>query len=180
MNNFPANDIIDYICSYFTKLDLLMFSKTNKHFNKQSQKHKNREASCKFLLNHDHLKKTILCVNAVYEGHLDILKWLRMDNCRWYSWKYILQRKKHKIFDWDLWTCAYAAKNGHLETLKWARTNGCIWNSYTCAYAAQNGHLETLKWARVNGCDWNSNTCANAAKNGHLEILKWARENGCD
>ena len=99
---------------------------------------------------------------AAFDGHLDVLKWARENDCKW-----------------DSWTCTYAAGNGHLDVLKWARENGCEWNSDTCSNAGYHGHLHVLKWARENGCAWNSWTCAYAAQNGHLHVLKWARENGC-
>src|SRR5579872_5334666 len=164
--NYQINDMIDNICKYFNRIDLLMFSHTNKRFRTYSQKyllkHKNNKAFCKFTINYDYIsKKVILCVNAAFEGYLNILMYLRKNGC-----------------DWNSYTCSSAASNGHLEVLKWARENGCNWTSYTCSQAARNGHLEVLKWARENGCDWNSYTCSSAAKNGHLEVLKWARENG--
>ena len=70
------------------------------------------------------------CAFAAYGGHLETLKWLRENGCRW-----------------NEWTCAYAAKGGHLELLKWARANDCPWDESTCANAAEGGHLEVLKWA---------------------------------
>jgi hypothetical protein len=96
-------------------------------------------------------------------GHLEILKWARIQGC-----------------DWNAYTCAYAAKGGHLEVLKWSRSQGCDWTVCTCACAAMGGHLEVLKWARAQGCDWNAGTCVRAAEGGHLEVLKWAKTQGCD
>src|SRR5579872_6902905 len=160
--NIQSNDIINSIFSNLNRLDLIMISKCNKRFNEYSRDYlkinKNYEI-CKFPIV-NRLGKYTLCTNAAFEGYLDVLKWLRLDNYKWYSWKYISRWKKPKIFDWNSDTCAYAALNGHLETLKWARTNDggdrCDWDWMTCACAAQNGHLETLKWARANGCVWNS------------------------
>ena len=103
-----------------------------------------------------------ICIFAVENGYLEILKWSRDRKCVWINW-----------------ICTCAAKNGHLEIIKWAREHGCPWDELTCAAAARNGHLETLKWARENGCPWDERTCVYAAKNGHLETLKWARDNGC-
>jgi hypothetical protein len=118
-----------------------MISKCNKRFKKHSYDYlkisKNYQA-CKFPIEiGKRLGEFTLCTNAAFEGHLDILKWLRLDGNKWYSWKYMSQWKKPKIFDWNWITCVNAALNGHLELLKWARRNGCPWDSETCAYAAK-------------------------------------------
>ena len=44
----------------------------------------------------------------LFLAHLDVLKWARINGCKWSSW-----------------TCNWAAKSGHLDVLKWARENGC-------------------------------------------------------
>src|SRR5437764_9676510 len=129
--NYQNNDMIDGICKYFNRIDLLMFSHTNKRFNLYSKifikKYKNSLA--KFNINYSYINKNvIICTNAAYEGYLNVLIYLRENNC-----------------DWNSDTCAYAAKYGHLSLLKWARQNGCDWDSWTCASAAQNGHLEVLR-----------------------------------
>ena len=95
-------------------------------------------------------------------GQLDVLKWLRANNC-----------------PWDQLTCAAAAEHGHLHVLRWACENGCPWREDTCTSAAEHGHLALLQWARANECPWNTWTCARAALEGQLGILKWAREQGC-
>src|SRR5579872_5639992 len=109
--NYQINDMIDNICKYFNRIDLLMFSHTNKRFITHSQKyllkHKNNKISCKFTINYNYMhKRVILCVNAAFEGYLNILMYLRKNGC-----------------DWDSNTCSAAASNGHLEVLKWAREN---------------------------------------------------------
>ena len=72
------------------------------------------------------------CTFAAMNGHLEILKWARTNQC-----------------PWNEDTCACAAKNGHLEILKWARANQCPWDEETCRRAANNGHL---------GCPWDEET----------------------
>jgi hypothetical protein len=103
-----------------------------------------------------------LCTSAAKGGQLEVLEWLRENDC-----------------PWDEETCWAAAKGGQLEALQWARENGCPWDTSTCWAAASGGHLETLKWARENGAPWDEKTCKAAAWGGQLETLKWARENGC-
>ena len=100
-----------------------------------------------------------LCTSAAKGGQLEVLEWLRENEC-----------------PWDEETCTEAASGGHLEVLQWARENGCPWDEETCSEAASGGHLETLKWARENGCPWNIEAVrANAAWGGHLEMLEWLR-----
>ena len=48
------------------------------------------------------------CSNAAYNGHLEVLKWARLNGCNWNSN-----------------TCINAAQNGHLEILKWFKENNC-------------------------------------------------------
>jgi hypothetical protein len=168
MNN-QINDMISNICKYFNRIDLLMFSHTNKRFRTYLKQYllknvgKNR-ALCK-ITTFERIKldkNIILCASAAFEGYLDILIYLRENNCDW---------------DWD--TCAHASSRGHLHILKWARGNGCNWNVWTLIYAAQNGHLNILKWAIENNCFWHSYICSlqAAAYGGQLEVLKWAQEN---
>ena len=56
-------------------------------------------------------------------GHLNLLKWLRQNDC-----------------PWNKWTCVFAAFGGHLDCLKWARENGCPWDEDTCARSDLEGH----------------------------------------
>jgi hypothetical protein len=131
------------------------------------------------------------CAYAALNGHLEVLKWARLNGCPWDEMDVCICSGKWTsggipvgTFEngcpWDEETCSYAAKNGHLEVLKWARLNGCPWDEWTCASAAENGHLEVLKWSRLNGCPWDEETCSYAAENGHLEVLKWAFQRGGD
>ena len=76
-----------------------------------------------------------LCMYAAGSGQLEVLQWLRANDC-----------------PWDEKTCSQAACVGHLEVLQWARANGCPWVARTCRGAAGGGHLETLQWLRANGC----------------------------
>jgi hypothetical protein len=106
-----------------------------------------------------YLKRTYdddICSCAAMLGCLEVLKWLRENDC-----------------PWDHWTCTYAAKGGHFDVLTWASANGCPWSALTCAYAAKGGHLKVLQWLRENGCPWDKCTCDSAAKGGHLEVLQW-------
>ena len=72
MNN-QATVIIDYIINFFTRIDLLIFSHTNKRFNKSSS---TKQKQIKFLKKH-YNRNTLLCLNAAFEGHLNILIYLK-------------------------------------------------------------------------------------------------------
>ena len=96
-----------------------------------------------------------LCNFAARAGHLEVLKWARLNGC-----------------PWDESTCCHAAKGGHLKVLQWARCDGCPWNEQ-CFFAADQ--FATLQWA----CPWDESTCAHAALKGHLEVLQWAWFNEC-
>jgi len=117
------------------------------------------------------------CAAAAQGGHLEVLKFLRENNCRW-----------------NKWVCLAAAKQGHLELLKWAWQNGAPWDMKSCAACelriadiappvgiapiAYSGQLAILRFAIENGGTFHPNTCRIAAERGDLEILKWAREHG--
>src|SRR5579872_4835258 len=104
--NYQTNDMINTIYKFFTRIDLLMFSHTNKRFKTYSQKYllKNCETFCKLTAVNKITSistNVILCANAAFEGHLNILIYLRENGCYW-----------------DSNTCAFAAYGGYLEVLK--------------------------------------------------------------
>ena len=102
------------------------------------------------------------CGWAAFGGHLELVKWLRANGCRW-----------------GVRTSAYAARGGQLEVLQWMRAQACPWNRHVCYNAARNGHLEVLRWARSQGCPWNEEAPRVAASKGHLEVLKWLIKKRC-
>jgi hypothetical protein len=70
------------------------------------------------------------CTCAAAGGHLEVLKWLREQNCPWVEK-----------------TWANAAAGGYLEVLKWLRQHHCPWDESTFATAAGGGHMKVLRWA---------------------------------
>src|SRR5579872_6115568 len=114
--NYIPNDIINYSISFFTKLDLLMFSHVNKHFSrcsKQSQNHMLKYKKIIFTISEDYGDDYEHCptdelffIQAIQDGYLDILIYL-IDDINIYSQV------------WKLQICSYAAANGHIEILKW-------------------------------------------------------------
>lgn len=66
-----------------------------------------------------------VCTCAIYEGHLETLKWAITNRC-----------------PWDPDSCRFAASQGHLDVLKWCKANGGMLNARICINAAGSGHLE--------------------------------------
>ena len=129
------------------------------------------------------------CAFAAYGGYLEVLIWLRENNCPWNSETCssaalgghldVLKYLHEKGCPWNSTTCECAAMGGHLEVLKYAHEQGCPWDFKTCAGAASRGHLDVLKYLHEKGCPWNELTCAFAAIGGHLDVLKYLHEKGC-
>ena len=129
------------------------------------------------------------CAFATAGGYLEVLMWLRDNNCPWDEFTCfkaaqgghleVLKYAHEKGCPWDERTCSRAAKGGHLEVLKYAHEHGCPWNKWTCSSAAQGGHLDVLKYAYEKVCPWDERTCKEAALGGHLDVLKYAHEKGC-
>ena len=85
-----------------------------------------------------------LCAIAASEGRLDVLQWLRTQQC-----------------PWDEATCANAAYAGHLEILRWARAHGCPWNKMTCEAASEGEQLKVLQWIKnEEDCPWDEDEWA--------------------
>lgn len=170
--------------------EVLLFLQRNQRLCNESAKHgvlnvlkwlKDRGCYC--------LGADTMC--AASEGcNIEILKYLRKNNCEWNSWSCsaaastgnleILKWLRKEGCPWDQTTCGYAAREGHLDLLKWARSNGCEWSEWVFSKAAQCGDIEILEWLLREGCPWSRNACATAAEFGHLNVLKWLRDNGCE
>src|SRR6266576_759489 len=74
----------------------------------------------KYLINRGFPLTKELCSEAVTQGNLDFLIYLRSRDC-----------------PWDMTAmCSSAAEGGHLDVLKYAHENGCQWNKWTCSSAA--------------------------------------------
>ncbi|WZN65958.1 hypothetical protein HKI87_13g75210 [Chloropicon roscoffensis] len=131
------------------------------------------------------------CRWAAFDGHLEVLQWLRAKGCPWgtSTSNWAAERGHLEVLQWMwaqdpsyLWykeVCYYAARKGHLEVLRWARSQGCPWDGEVPYVAALGGHLEVLRWARSQGCPWDGRVTRAAAEGGHLEILVWLIKEGC-
>jgi hypothetical protein len=135
------------------------------------------------------------CAYAVYNGHIDTLKWLRSrirpsSECKKKMCQLAFQNGHLEILKWlrtqdditDLWnaqTIACVVEQGHLEMLKWMRAQDppCPWDKQACVYAIWNDQFEILKWLRSQDppCPWGKGACSNAVGYNRLDILKWLR-----
>lgn len=107
-------------------------------------------------------KSSRTCVpTAAQRGDLDILQWLRSQNCAWDD------------------ACLAAIQQGHLHVLQWLRAQAppCPWGKKVCRTAAKKGHVEVLKWVRAQepACPWGRKVCNVVAKRGNLATLQWLR-----
>ena len=69
-------------------------------------------------------------IAAVEGGHLDVLKWLRQNECP----SYVIEE------------AVKACKFGYFEILKWLDESFIKADKYLCEVAAEHGHLSILKW----------------------------------
>ncbi len=60
--------------------------------------------------------------NAALKGDLEIMKYLKDNNC-----------------EYGISTFCCAAKNGNLKNMIWLKQNGCYFDDWTFEYAAING-----------------------------------------
>lgn len=127
MNIIPT-EIIKNILSLLDTTSLVMISTTCNEF---------KIYTIDIEINTSLKCKIPLMNQCAYDGHLNVLKYLRGLEYRW-----------------DRTTCYHASRNGHLECLKYLHENDCEWSLYTSYAAAENGHLECLKYICDNGCEW--------------------------
>ena len=107
-----------------------------------------------------HIWKASYCSTAADAGQLEVLKWLRSNNC-----------------PWDKETCNRAVTGGYLEVLQWVRQEGCPWDGTTSLRAAACGRLEIFKWVIQEGCPWTKDAFSVAAGCGHCPIIEFAVQN---
>ena len=99
--------------------------------------------------------------NAIYHGHLGVIKWL----------------KDHKV-PFSVHAFYYASRNGSLENMKWLKDNDCTFASDLLYSAAHTGNLENLIWLKQYSV-WNNHIINELGKDGELHIIKWLIDNGC-
>lgn len=65
------------------------------------------------------------CGNAVFNGHLECLKYLHENGC-----------------PWDEWSCYFAASCGYLDILKYLHENNCPYDKEICLKKAKNQEIK--------------------------------------
>jgi len=85
--------------------------------------------------NYDNRQCPDAMINAVANGSIDVLEYLRKNGC-----------------DWNETACYAAAAHNQLDTLKYLHENGCPWDDTTFCVAAKCGHIDVLKYLHENGC----------------------------
>ena len=107
---------------------------------------------------------TSACANAVSNGHLEILKYLR----------------EEAKAPWDFFTAKLAALNGHLHILEYLVESNHNQFEYACEDAARNGHLDCLKYLRETAkAPWDEVAVKVAHNNEHTECLQYLLDNDC-
>ncbi|CAL6293103.1 unnamed protein product [Bathycoccus prasinos] len=105
------------------------------------------------------------CANAAFNGHLEVLKYLR---------------EEVKV-PWDWRTATWAAKNGHLHILEYLVERK--FDKYTdlaCERAAENGHLDCLVYLHETAkAPWDKEAVREAHENKHPECLQYLLDNNC-
>lgn len=130
------------------------------------------------------------CSAAATGGHVDVLRWLVDNNCKFdvgTIFGEAIKGRHPKVIEymqshghtWPHGATAMAAVSGSLDILQWAHRDGCPCTAMTAWHAAQGGHVEALMWLRENRCEWDEEVCSRAAEYGHLHVLQYAVANDC-
>lgn len=143
--------IIDYFAEEGNMEMIIWLREKNIHFQPDSYTcAKAAKSGCLDILKYIRKYSTSICLfdtryseHAAKNGDLEMLKWLRGQNCLMNDW-----------------TCAYAAEGGYIEILDWlwTRIPRHYWNTLCSSLAAKNGQLEALKWLRNRNCPMDVDT----------------------
>lgn len=199
-----SNDIFNLLSQFFTRLEIVLLSHTNKSLRTHAFKYKNIKFAGYFDLNIDrfglnrglHLESNKLCFNAAAKGYLDVLIYFRQLNLiwsecvtiqaalgghieilKWTMQNNLLITHSDTNIGYHLTTCA--ALKGELKILKWARDNNLRLSEHIPSFAAFNGHYKIVEWAVLNGVKLDWQVISYAALNGHLNIMILAKQYGC-
>ncbi|CAL6381066.1 unnamed protein product [Bathycoccus prasinos] len=105
------------------------------------------------------------CAEAAFNGHLEVLKYLR----------------EEVKAPWDWYTAAWAAEHGHLHILEYlVERKYDKYDVYACEDAAQYGHLDCLKYLHETAkAPWNEDAVRKAHENKHTECVQYLLDNDC-
>ncbi len=107
--------------------------------------------------------------NAVLEGDLEKMKWLKENGCHFGNL-----------------TFYNAGLNGNLDNMKWLLENNCNINENNppaLSGAIQNGNINNLNWLKEHGAKFGMSSdfiLRKEIEKNNLETIKWLIENGCN
>jgi hypothetical protein len=164
-HNLPK-DILLLLILYCTNLSKFVLHFVSKQFRSLTMDtKKNRELGTSFIMYLIQEKcectnyKNKLCVLAVRESSLTILKWFRINKYYWNSETYV------------------AALNGYYKLLKKCSMDELI---DACEFVDPKCNPSKIKFIRQIGCPWDDERCDNKELYGHLEELKVAGVVPCE
>ena len=131
------NSITYFGCNPSNFLEYIKNTKIKELINLKEKYSDNELNYINILVTFKLLNKNQLCIWAVKNGYLDILKYGRENE-----------------YYWDKCIYSEAAINGYLDCLKFLHENGCPWDKKTCEIAVKNRDFNCLEYAFKNGCPW--------------------------
>jgi len=127
--------------------------------------------------------KHVVCRTAAANGHLDILKWAKVNGCKWsldicnyaalYRHRHVLKWEK-SISPRDDWLIHEDHHCGHWMDIHYYAESRSICNSLLTEYAVGVGNLRLLKRVIAAGYQPKSSVWTLALPGGHTHILDWA------
>ena len=119
-----------------------------------------------------HAKDDEALINAVWHGHLEVVK--------------VLLKYKANVHAKNDGALRHASTNGHLEIVKLVLAHGAdvhAKDDYALRYSSWNGHLGIVKLLLANGADvhaMNDEALRCASRAGHSAIIKLLLDHGAD
>ena len=147
----------------------------------------------------------ICYVVAAERGHLDVIKFLREERCKYRGGssyaaatfghprclELLYEICAENYAQWKpVIVCAFALETGRIDMLKtaWALEPAVYdagpsmtFKALPMERAADRGRIDMMEWLLDNGCPWGSYTCGVIAKLGDPAVSKWAADapNAC-
>ena len=105
------------------------------------------------------LDKRYVMNDAISNGYIDLVKWLRENGCHW----------NQNTFN-------AAVNKGNLTILNYLRENHCPWGSFAYVKAVINKRFDIVKWLYSNGCPMDYRACMWAGLMHQIEMSRWLHE----
>jgi hypothetical protein len=149
-----------------------------------------KEYGCNF--SHDTF--VVACIIVEKTNNIDLLNWLKKNNCPFSYLAYPNSIINHNLLEWlknnncpfdknilgfVIKRLSKCKKNFINKTLKWFKDNGSPFGENTFDYAINSGNFEIIQWLKDNGCPFGEITFTKAIKLNNIKILEWLKDNGC-